>query len=752
MDSRMQERVTQWDSRQFAGGYDELSDLADGGFSGAVTAGNTWLFMLNGRIVGVIDGDLEAFEDAAGTAYAAPDPALPLLCTMVSQGGETRAKYYTNETPLTEVDRTLQDGSFTGYIELSERVLSGDYYAVYYGGRRMAAAYIGNAERLLTGDEAFERAAEEVGIYEVIDVDIEVTDVPTGGETSASGAEPSADAAGAAGSPADAETVESPPDDGTTDSTAVTEPTDGADETPPERPEAEPDAPGITDSGEGATEPPTPGITDEPAGAADEAEIEPAESTDERPSEPDGDEGESTDSARDERPPASDTSPEAVSAAAEKLTEGGAWEDVEEDSSDDEDAGGVADDASAGGDGDYERRLEQEAQWRQTRNIPSIDPERTTDSAAGGRTPSRRVGMQPQSITRPDREREESPTAADATADRTGGSPDSEDALESDMLEREDTIDQLTQRVEELERRRRALHERAEALETERDRVRAENQELTATVERLRTKITELESALGDAGSGSDADPDRRTQLSPREALAETNLFVRYASKSRPTLERAHEGQADREEVAENLQLEHHTGFDAADVSVVGQPYEEFLTDSMEFQFVDWLTETLLYEIRDTGRADALADLYDSIPWIDRTELDATISLADDATDDVPDAVSFDVVAFDKMGNPLIVANINDSREPATREMLAEMEEDASAVKANYPDLGAAVVVTSSYFEPGALEVTEEATSGGFLSRSSKLSYVTLSRKQGGYHLCLVEARSGGFHMTVPEL
>src|SRR6056297_598818 len=183
MDPRTQERVEEWDSRPFNGGFDGLSDLAHADFSGAVSAAGTWLCMLNGRVVGVIDGDIDDFETASGTCYEAPDPSLPLLCTMEEQGGETRAKYYTNETPLREVDETLQSGSFTGYIELSENVLSGDYYAVYYGGRRMAAAYIGNAERLLTGEEAFERAADEVGIYEVTDVEIDVVDVPGTADT-----------------------------------------------------------------------------------------------------------------------------------------------------------------------------------------------------------------------------------------------------------------------------------------------------------------------------------------------------------------------------------------------------------------------------------------------------------------------------------------------------------------------------------------------------------------------------------------
>ncbi len=216
----------------------------------------------------------------------------------------------------------------------------------------------------------------------------------------------------------------------------------------------------------------------------------------------------------------------------------------------------------------------------------------------------------------------------------------------------------------------------------------------------------------------------------PPGELSRTNLFVRYDSKSNPTLESAHGSGANRDDVNTNLRIEHHTEFDAADTAVDGRPYDEFLTSTMEYRFVDWLTH-VLYEIRDTGHADGLTDLYDALPRIDRAELDATISLEDDDTENVPDELTFDVVAFDKMGNPLILVSLNDSREPATREMLVQMEEAASAVKANYPDLAAAMAVTSSYFDPGALEVTEQATSSGFLSRGSKQSYVNLSRKQG---------------------
>ena len=63
MDQRTDSRVRDWDARPFSGGYDALRDLADGGFSGAVvTVGDTWLFMLNGRIIGVFQGRIEDFE------------------------------------------------------------------------------------------------------------------------------------------------------------------------------------------------------------------------------------------------------------------------------------------------------------------------------------------------------------------------------------------------------------------------------------------------------------------------------------------------------------------------------------------------------------------------------------------------------------------------------------------------------------------------------------------------------------------
>ncbi|WIV66314.1 DUF7527 domain-containing protein [Natrialbaceae archaeon AArc-T1-2] len=830
MESRTQERVERWDSRSFGGGRDELASLAAAEFSGAVTAVGTWLFMLNGRIVGVDGGDLEDFE-TSGTVYDAPDPALPLLAAMKTHDGETQAKYYTNETPMSAVDETLKSGSFTGYVELSEQVLSGDYYLVYYGGRRMAAAYVGNAERLFTGEEAFERAEDEVGIYEVVDVDVDVIDLrdeagPTDADDERQADDSTSSAASVSDGRDDSRTPSSAPEAGSTPDERSNE-TGGTSVTFSADPDRVPDeSTASADAGRTPAEPATDDVVDEITSdvdglAEDASEITAGtdagtESTTEPatdatgPTEPTT-EGERDDARVDDHTPADDES-EAPSSAtqipgaletephdgtadddcttdATAVSGTGATSDVDSTVVTDEpdtattsatevdpdtDASADTDDENADDEpkaeeekdpSELKQRFEQEKRWRKTRRIPSIDPD-NTDEPESSASP-RAVSEQPPSTgegrrsNQPTEQRDTdagNPTGtqplSDAKPTRGRGDVDSSgDASSGTGTDASEPVRTLRARIERLEQRHEAIESQRDELAAERDRLRSENQELSATIERLESRIDDLEAELERARSASEdatatADGPR---LSPAEALAETNLFVRYESKGEPTLETAHAGDADASEVSTNLRLDRHTSFDDSGAVVDGDAYEEFLATTMEYRFVDWLVDELLYEIRDTGRSGGLQDLYDAIPRIDRAELDATISLADDDTEDVPDEVTFDVVAFDKMGNPLIVAALDDARDPASRDLLAGLEEAASAVKANYPDLAAAFAVTASYFEPGALEVSERATSGGLLSRSSKLNYVNLSRK-AGYHLCLAEARSGGFHVTVPEL
>ncbi len=442
MDSRTQERVERWDSRPFDG---DLHALAGADFSGAVVADGTWLFLLGGRIVGVIDGEIEEVVGGSGTVYEAPHRALPLLCSMEAQRGAPRGQYYTNETPLEEVDDTLQEGAFTGYVELSENVLSGDYYLVYYGGRRMAIAYIGNAERLLVGEEAFERAVDEVGIYDVIDVEVEVTDVADAVDA------PSAAGAGDAGVPeSDTRTDESGPE--------------------PDREQR-------------AT------VGPEPAGS-NAAATAPAR----------------TRSTNDDDEPAE-------------------TDDLEAD----------------------------ETRWQESRTVPSVDSEPDDDVANApnkGAVAAEEPSASPPDAPEPDANApsdSEEPSAADGAAETTTPAEGSDSGAERDP---EAPI---------------------ERLEAERERLRARNQELSATVDELRTRIESLEAELEGARGGQSPSPG--PDLGIDEALSQTNLFVRYESRSQPTLGTAHEDRVDRSEVDANLRLEYHTRFEDVGATVDGVPF-----------------------------------------------------------------------------------------------------------------------------------------------------------------------------------
>jgi hypothetical protein len=103
------------------------------------------------------------------------------------------------------------------------------------------------------------------------------------------------------------------------------------------------------------------------------------------------------------------------------------------------------------------------------------------------------------------------------------------------------------------------------------------------------------------------------------------------------------------------------------------------------------------------------------------------------------------------MGDPLFVADINASRNATTEAMVESLVENTGTIAQGDESLAAGFYVTESFYEPGALEAVSEETGSGLLSRSKKLSHVKLTRKRG-YHLCLVEARNGEFHLNVPDL
>jgi len=688
------ERITEWDTRAVPGGYAGLRELADERFSGAVTAGAARCYLLNGRIVGIAEGTLASFEAADLTAHEAPDPTLPLLFAMQARAGEPRARYYTDDNPLAEAHETLTEGGFTGYLELTDNVLSGDYYVVYYGGRSMSAAFVGNAGRLVTGDEAFRLAADEVGIYAVVDVDLDVRDVP------APAPEPPAEDPAMA-APEDATPSEPTVDGPTVDGPTADAPSDSAQRvpTPDPEPAADVEAPPADDGP----------VEAEPT-VAEPAETATVESTESAPVEP----AEPAAAEPEERPathPVASTPPTRPADTAEfppeppaASEEGGARRMAPSPSSSNPPAESNApgqEPARTGSD-----PFTEEVAWREARTIPALDPEESEAPPAaedGGRQPA----PEPRPTPTPD------PSASDERFEEL------QQAIEAQSA----TIERLESRLEST----------------------------SAEAERLREERGRLESQLATAGEASGGEPAPPGRSMDREtALDQTDLFVRYGTKGGGTLAKAHDGLLDREEVVGNLRIDHHTRFEEAGVQVGGRPFGTFLMESLEYRFVEWLVTEFLFEVQDTGSQRGLREVYDAIPLIDRVEFLGEVSWRDqEAGETVTE--SFDVVCRDRMGRALIVADLNDVRDPATGEMMAGLIEHATAIAEGVDSLSGAFMITSSFFQPDALSTAAEATGGGLLSRDRRWSFVKTNRRQG-YHLCLVEARGNEFHVAVPEL
>jgi len=715
------DEIDDWESEPFDGGYARLHALADEEFSGVVKSMTATLCFLNGTPVGVLDGSVEDFEEGGGTVSRAPSPGLPLLALMQERSDEVRAKYYSEDTSMSEVDSTLTDGKFSGYIELSENVLSGDYYVVYHAGRSMAVAYVGNSGQLLTDDEAFERADDEVGIYEVRPVEVDPVDIPEpeGGATASVAADPG---------PANA-------NDGSTsrESGGVASPNAASEGT---------DAATAGDEGRSTEQS---GASDREADTSER--VTASRSTSSRETRPGGSETRTAETGRQSQSTPGGTGSRNATGRADAGT-------VDRDR--ERDAGSADAGAPA--------RLE-------TRSVPSLDPASTTsdrsrdsggpDGAAGhgGTEPDRgrktvqedpdpgRTAGQEQS--RQDR-RQAGESASVGRADRTEQADrtdraDRVTALEAELAETETDLAAVEEERDDLRAERDRLREERDDLQEQVEDLEAERDDLQSEVERLESQLRQLEDEYGAA-----TDAERR--LSPAEALEGTNLFVRYGSKGEATLESAHDGNASKETVNDNLDLEYHTQFEADGVSVEGTSFEEYLHETIEYRFVSWAVYDLLYEIRNTGKTQALSDLYDAIPRFDRVDLGGTVT-----TEYIEDGQerrtqeSFDVVLRDRLGNALVVANMNDSRQAASESTMNTLVTAASRVGESNDSLAAACLVTSSFFEPEALETAADATSGGLLSRDKRESFVKLSRKRG-YHLCLAEAREGKFHLAVPEL
>jgi hypothetical protein len=875
MSTRVVERVDDWTERPFDGGYRELQDLADAEFSGVVRAGGAELFMTRGTVVGIRRGSIDDFEEGSGTVYEAPTDALPLLAIMQARSDEVRAKYYSEETSISDVDNTLESGGFTGFVELSENVLSGDYYLVYHQGHSMAVAYVGNSQQLLTDDEAFERADDEVGIYEVRPVDIEPIAIPEPPEpepepepepTPAAGAgaagddtlaeEASESGPESTGTADTAETVVEPADEASEDGsdalTTADESSGGPDPTP--APDPEPSTGADAESTDPATDEPSvsdPEPDPEPSGSAADPSPAPDEPTEDTPETPRSETEPSPSERHDDAPGSARTesatpekteqeskttqsersassAPGAVSetepASPERTDQTAEPEDTrtaeqvaatqteparatesepepgERPSSQDDgpptptpaqmdrtEATSAVEERSSGA---------EDPSSLETRAIPSLDPELTSSrSRASANEPRRDAPGRADDRSSPNRgdsqtaehreqsepaqsassqrdERTESEpasrqeetqtaepeprqTAAEsddgqaATGEETGADAGTDTGTDEAVSER---IDELQDLLDEREKEITRLESSLQTAESERDsarkqlaELREERDELEAQVEKLESELHRLEEELGAA-------TDAQQRMTPQEALSGTDIFVRYRSKGDATLEKAHQSGAVKKDVVENLRLEKHTQFDADISAVGGREYDQFLEDTVAYKFVTWVVEDLIFEIQGTGHTETLSELYDALPKINRVELNGAVNVTytEDGTE-TQGTESFDIVFRERMGDPLLVANINDSRQGASEAMMEDLITAAERVGRTSDQFASAFLVTESFFEPEALETVAAATRGGILSRDKRKSFVNLSRKQG-YHLCLVEARNQNFHLEVPEL
>ena len=765
MHSRTVEQVRSWDSRPFSGGFEALSSLSEAEHTGAIVAEDTWLFMLNGRVIGLFGGTMEDF-DAEGTVYKTPHESLPLLFAMQEREGRTRAKYFTEDTPLREADKTLADANFTGYVELSENVLSGDYYLVYYGGTRRSAAFIGQSERVETGSDAFEKAAEEVGLYEVKDVSMTITEIPeptptATTDTDTAESEPAvASTSGGADATATEEAAESTASetnahiDEATEQTASaeSEPESGSPETGtgPESAEAEPGGTGT----EAPTETEQPGEPEESAEPRGEAEPTGSRS-----------EAEPTGSRRavESTEPPVESEPAGTSGGTETA-------ETEETETTRDPTDGTSGDVS---DSELEKMLRAEAEWRQTRAIPALDPDETeptddspdsdtkaavsSDDSSGDPAPtqeppsSKRTTRKPAETperSRPDSQAREAesnavartPSQSRSESEKRRGQSRGQN-LEAAVKKRDERIQTLESRLKDLDAQRSELESDLEAARSEREALESELDSLRKERDRLEARVEELEGAAGDR-TGVET-----VSLTAAEAMSGTNLFVRYESKGEQTLEGLGDG-IDQGAVNENLTLEHHTQFETEGARVDGKPFREFLEETGAFRFVSWVLRELPYELLETGNRTSLGDLFEAISEIDRIEFEGSVTVdAESGTDQ-----RFAIVMRDRMGNPLVVGEYNDDRNPVTGPELEALLDGAREVAESVETLAGAFYVTASFFEPAALETAENAAStGGLFSRQEKASYVT-PESGSGFHLGLVEDRSQAFHVTVPKL
>jgi hypothetical protein len=798
--------VEDWEAAPFDGGVGGLAELDSRGFDGAVEAADTWLFLRDGEPVAVVSdldsnphpGEIGAFEGASGRKHEAPHPAAVTLAAMLALGGEVRGQYFTDDTPLSAVHDTLSGGGFTGYVELSENVLSGDYYYVYVDGEVDHVGFVGSSQRLYGGD-ARTKAEGEVGIYAVTAVslpDLELPDEPESEEPEPEPdpePEPGTGTTGLGSDPTpesepDPEPAAGPDPDSASESESESGPDLGHDIGTGSSPESAGDSDGGSETDPDSS-PTDPSPTDASADAADgrAADASGKAQSGGAAADPGADTGNGTGTDADREP---DRTPEPTDPGDEGREErtggrdrGGSdsaadatGDDRGETTRDDEPASGAAQEPYPSADGETrtadrtanaqpsesrstdprssDEPTESDRQGSEpnetagagvdglaTRAVPSLDPERSggaNSEPSGGDRDRPTAGRGQTAGASRSAERSGRPETGATDADGRSAGPKHD--------EYEERIDELEAELQAREAELEEYEKRIEEQESQIGDYESRIDELEAELQAVRDERDGLEARL----EAMDDDPAAGTAYAPEEALAETSLFVRERTRGEATLEDGHEGTEDRETVTSNLRIDYHTTFDSADVTVEKEPFEAWLRSSPPYEFAEWLVTELLFEIRSTGAQNGLRPLYDALPAIDRVGFGEEIPVEPGESGD-PETRQFDIVARDKKGNPLVVAHFDQRRDPTRADTIGPFVTDSSDVCEANETLAAAVTVTSSYFESDAMSAAEEATSSSLLSRSKYRSYVRLSRSNG-YHLCLVEARENTFNLTVPEL
>lgn len=147
-------------------------------FSGLVETDDVTVYVVDGYALDVRGGSLTDVLDERLDVYHASNPAEPYLLAVHGNGSE-RATLYTEDKSLDEAVRELEDASFTGYVELSERVVTGDYYAVFHRGSADFLGVTTESNPPLAGPDAREEMLEQVGLYSVNRAWIDPVDLGT---------------------------------------------------------------------------------------------------------------------------------------------------------------------------------------------------------------------------------------------------------------------------------------------------------------------------------------------------------------------------------------------------------------------------------------------------------------------------------------------------------------------------------------------------------------------------------------------